>query len=38
MLTVTATAPNGATGFAQRTVVYDVVPGTLVFGSTDPDR
>ena len=26
-LTVVATAPNGATGYAQRTVVYDVVPG-----------
>jgi glucoamylase len=36
-LTVTATAPDGATGFAQRTVVYDVVPGTLVFGVDDPD-
>jgi glucoamylase len=35
-LTVTATAPNGATGYAQRTVVYDVVPGTLVYSTTDP--
>jgi glucoamylase len=35
-LTVTATAPNGATGYAQRTVVYDVVPGTLVWSTTDP--
>ncbi|MGZ4612277.1 MAG: glucodextranase DOMON-like domain-containing protein, partial [Kineosporiaceae bacterium] len=37
VLTVTATAPNGATGFAQHTVVYDVAPGTLVFGVDDPD-
>ncbi len=35
-VTVLATAPNGATGFAQRTVVYDVVPGTLVFDVIDP--
>ncbi|HEY5514742.1 MAG TPA: glucodextranase DOMON-like domain-containing protein, partial [Pengzhenrongella sp.] len=35
-VTVTATAPDGATGFAQRTVVYDVVPGTLVLDATDP--
>ncbi len=35
-LTVIATAPDGATGFAQRTVVNDVVPGTLVFDLTDP--
>jgi glucoamylase len=37
VLTVTATAPNGATGFAQRTVVRDVAPGTLIFATTDPD-
>ena len=36
MLTVVATAPDGATGFAQRTVVNDVVPGTLVFDFADP--
>jgi carbohydrate-binding DOMON domain-containing protein len=35
-LTVVATAPDGATGFAQRTVVNDVVPGTLVFDLADP--
>jgi glucan 1,4-alpha-glucosidase len=35
-LTVAATAVNGATGYAQRTVVYDVVPGTLVYSTTDP--
>jgi glucoamylase len=37
VLTVTATAPDGATGFAQRTVVRDVAPGTLIFATTDPD-
>ena len=36
-LTVTATDAHGATGFAQRTVVWDVVPGTLVYEATDPD-
>lgn len=35
-LTVLATAPSGATGFAQRTVVNDVVPGTLLFAASDP--
>ena len=38
VLTVTATAPNGATGFAQRTVVLDVVPGTLLFDVDRPGR
>lgn len=33
----TATAPDGATGFARRTVVRDVPPGTLLFEATDPD-
>ena len=37
VVSVTATAPNGATGFAQHTVVNDVVPGTLVFGVDDPE-
>jgi glucan 1,4-alpha-glucosidase len=37
VLTVTATAPDGSTGLAQRTVVFDVVPGTLLFEATDPD-
>ncbi len=36
VLTVVATAPGGATGFAQRTVVNDVVAGTLVFEFADP--
>ncbi|MDP9240613.1 MAG: glycoside hydrolase family 15 protein [Actinomycetota bacterium] len=35
-ITAVATAADGATGFAQRTVVFDVVPGTAVFGTTDP--
>jgi hypothetical protein len=34
-VTVTATNPAGATGFAQRTVVNDVVPGTNVFTLAD---
>ncbi len=36
-ITAAATSPDGATGFAQRTVVFDVVPGTLLFDVTDPD-
>jgi glucoamylase len=36
VITVAATAPNGATGFAQSTVIFDFVPGTLVFSSADP--
>jgi hypothetical protein len=36
VVTVTATAPNGATGFAQRTVANDIVAGTLLFGDDDP--
>lgn len=36
-VTVTATDAKGATGFARRTVVHDVVPGVLVFEATDPD-
>ena len=36
-LTVTATAPDGGTAFAQTTVVFDVVPGTLLFAASDPD-
>jgi len=33
---VVATAPSGATGFAQRTVVNDVAPGTPLLTLTDP--
>jgi glucoamylase len=36
-VTVVATAPDGGTGFAQRTVLFDTVPGTLIFSTTDPD-
>jgi glucan 1,4-alpha-glucosidase len=36
-LTVIATTTSGATGFAQRTVVRDAVPGTLIFQASDPD-
>jgi len=36
VITVAATAPGGATGFAQTTVIFDFVPGTLVFSKTDP--
>jgi hypothetical protein len=40
-VTITATATIAgrpdATGFAQRSVVYDVVPGTLLFAADDPD-
>jgi carbohydrate-binding DOMON domain-containing protein len=35
-VTVTATAPNGATGYAQRTVANDIVAGTLLYGVDDP--
>jgi glucoamylase len=35
-LTVVATTASGATGFAQRTVVNDVVPGTKVVDLVDP--
>ncbi len=35
-ITAVATTTSGATGTAQRTVVFDVVPGTLVFEQADP--
>ncbi len=35
-ITAVATTPTGATGFAQLTVVNDVVPGTLITEVTDP--
>ena len=37
MLNVVATAPDGATAHAQRTVVWDFVPGTVLLDVTDPD-
>jgi glucan 1,4-alpha-glucosidase len=36
VINVAATAPNGATGFAQTTVIFDFVPGTLISEFTDP--
>lgn len=36
VLTVTSTAPDGATGFAQVTVVRDVAPGPLIYETSDP--
>jgi carbohydrate-binding DOMON domain-containing protein len=36
VLVVTSTAPNGGTAQVVRTVVNDVVEGTLLFDSTDP--
>ena len=35
-ITAAATTASGATGTAQRTVVYDVVPGTLLVDLADP--
>ena len=37
VLVVTSTAPNGGTAQVVRTVVNDVVEGTLLFDNTDPD-
>jgi hypothetical protein len=37
VLTAVATAPDGSTGFAQRTVVFDTVPGNLIYTTDDPD-
>jgi carbohydrate-binding DOMON domain-containing protein len=36
VITVAATAPNGATGLAQATVIFDFVPGTLLYDVADP--
>jgi glucoamylase len=36
VLTTVAVAANGATAHDQRSIVFDFVPGTLVFDSTDP--
>jgi carbohydrate-binding DOMON domain-containing protein len=36
-LDVVATAPDGGTAHVRRTVVLDVVPGTLLLDVTDPD-
>jgi glucoamylase len=37
VLTITATTPSGATAMVKRTVVWDFVPGTVLFEATDPD-
>jgi glucan 1,4-alpha-glucosidase len=36
VLSVVATSPSGDTAYAKRTVVFDFVPGTLLFESADP--
>ena len=36
VITTVAVAPNGATAHDQRAVVFDFVPGSLVFDTTDP--
>ena len=38
VLNVVATAADGATAHATRTVVFDFVPGTLLFETTDPNN
>jgi glucoamylase len=38
VLNIVATSPSGATARVVRTVVFDFVPGTLVYEATDPDR
>jgi glucoamylase len=38
VLTIVATAPGGATAREVRTVVYDFVPGTLIYEIGDPDH
>ncbi len=37
VLNIVATSPSGATGREVRTVVFDFVPGTLLFAVDDPD-
>ncbi len=36
MLNITATSPSGATARTARTVVFDFVPGTLLYEAADP--
>jgi hypothetical protein len=36
VLTTVAVAPNGATAHDQRSIVFDFVPGTLVYDASDP--
>jgi glucoamylase len=37
VLNIVATSPSGATAREVRTVVFDFVPGTLIFEAADPD-
>ena len=37
VLNIVATSPSGATAREVRTVVFDFVPGTLIFETADPD-
>ncbi len=37
VLNIVALAPNGGTARAVRTVVFDKAPGTLIYGTDDPD-
>jgi glucoamylase len=37
VLNIVAVAPNGGTARAVRTVVMDLIPGTLLFSANDPD-
>jgi hypothetical protein len=38
VLSIVATSPSGDTAYAKRTVVFDFVPGTLLFEAADPDN
>ena len=38
VINVVATAPDGSTAHVTRTIVFDFVPGTLLFQSTDPSN
>ena len=37
VISVVAVAPNGGTARTVRTVVFDKAPGTLIYGTDDPD-
>ena len=38
VLNVVAVSPSGGTAHVQRTILFDFVPGTLLFDVTDPDH
>ena len=38
VLTIAARSPAGATAYAQRSIVYDFTPGTVVYDVTDPSN